>query len=90
MEENVSCTVTNASSNHIDVHILERNIPSWKITCFYGFPERSRRHESWNFLRYLAQVDQLPWCAFGDFNDLLHPTDKMGSNPHIQFLMDGF
>lgn len=87
---NISCSVTGSSANHIDVQILERNKPVWRITCFYGFPERSRRQESWNLLRSLSLVSQLPWCVLGDFNDMLFATDKMGTNPHPQFLLDGF
>ena len=89
-KRSVLCNVMIASSNHIDVHILERNIPSWRITCFYGFPERNRRHESWDFLRSLALVSQLPWCVFGDLNDLLYASDKNGHIPHPQSLMNGF
>lgn len=76
----VACRVGNVSNNHIDVEILEKNIPKWRLTCFYGYPERSRRRESWDFLMSLA----------GDFNDLLHAVDKMGKNAHPQYLMDGF
>lgn len=27
---------------------------------------------------------------FGDFNDLLYESDKMGNHPHPQNLMEGF
>lgn len=46
---------------------------------FYGFPERERRKASWDLLRHLSSVSQLPWCAFGDFNDLLFSSEKRGS-----------
>lgn len=38
---NITCTVIGSSSNYIDVHILERNVPAWRLTCYYGFPERA-------------------------------------------------
>lgn len=69
----------NSYINHIDVNLLERGNPIWRITCFYGFPfpERSRRKDSLDFLRSLDEVSPLPWCVFGDFNDLLCRSDKM-------------
>lgn len=80
----------NYSQNHIDVLFLHNNTTSWRLTCFYGFPERGRRSNSWDYIRSLASNSQLPWCIFGDFNDLLFATDKMGSIPHPPSLLEGF
>ncbi|KAH9670971.1 reverse transcriptase domain-containing protein [Citrus sinensis] len=33
----------------------------WRLTGFYGFPESSRRRESWDLLRLLAGSSNLPW-----------------------------
>lgn len=52
--------VVNASNNHIDVEFLEKNRPVWRLTCFYGYLERSRRRESRDFLRSLAAASPLP------------------------------
>lgn len=84
------CSVLNSSQNHIDLHVQEGSRGTWRLTCFYGFPERERRQESWDFLRSLASMSDLPWCIFGDFNDLLYISDKKGRHPHPQRLMDGF
>lgn len=89
-KSNVFCSVMGASNNHIDVEISERNVHAWRLTCFYGYPERNRRRESWEFLRSLATNSQLPWCVFGDFNDMLFVSDKAGKNPHPQSLLNGF
>lgn len=32
----------------------------------------------------------MPWCIFGDFNDLLYSTDKKGEHPHPTPLLSGF
>lgn len=48
----------------------------------YGFPKRSHRRESWNLLRTLARMLNLPWCVIGDFNDLLDAEDKRGRVDH--------
>ena len=63
---NVVCSVVDSSQNHIDIHVKEPNNGDWRLTCFYGFPERERRQASWNFIRSLASRSQLPWCIFGD------------------------
>lgn len=84
------CRVVDYSQNHIDLIIEEGNGVAWRMTCFYGFSEHERRQDSWNFLRMLASSSQLPWCIFGDFNDLLHSSDKKDKHPYPQRLMDGF
>ncbi|KAL8148089.1 hypothetical protein AgCh_005434 [Apium graveolens] len=35
-------------------------------------------------------MSSLPWCIWGDFNDLLYASDKKGIIPHPQVLLDGF
>lgn len=37
---------------------------------------RGRRCESWNILRMLAEISNLPWCVIGDFNDLMFDDEK--------------
>lgn len=83
-------SICDSSQNHINVQIIEGNNAIWRLTCFYGFPEREKRRESWDFIRYLAGQSQLPWCIIGDFNDLMYASDKNGTHPHPQWLLDGF
>lgn len=78
------------SQNHIDVHFIESNTPVWRLSCFYGFPERNRRKNSWDLIRLLANVSQFPWAIMGNFNDLLYSSDKKGRAPHPTSLTDGF
>ncbi|XP_074347397.1 uncharacterized protein LOC141686251 [Apium graveolens] len=89
-KHNVNCEVTGYSQNHIDVNFIENNVALWRLSCFYGFPERTRRKQSWDFIRLLADLSQIPWCIIGDFNDLLYVSDKWGSVPHPPSLMEGF
>ena len=35
------------SRNHIDVEVQMPNLPCWRFTGFYGYPEHHRRRESW-------------------------------------------
>ncbi|XP_031105286.1 uncharacterized protein LOC116010151 [Ipomoea triloba] len=62
----------------------------WRMTGFYGFPERSRRNASWDLLHTLACQSPLPWVVVGDFNDLLFQHEKRGGNPHPDNLLRGF
>lgn len=85
-----SCEISSFSRNHINVNVFENDSASWRLSCFYGFPERERRKDSWNLLRKLASLSTLPWCIHGDFNDLLYTADKRGNMPHPQNLLNGF
>lgn len=87
---NVKCQVSGYSQNHIDIQLLESDCVAWRLTCFYGYPERSKRKNSWDLIRQLAGVSQVPWLIVGDFNDLLHKSDKWELHDHPQSLMDGF
>lgn len=62
---NVRCFVVDYSQNHIDINVKESHSVMWRLTCFYGFPERERRQASWDFLRALASRSQLSWLIFG-------------------------
>lgn len=69
---------------------LSLNIPIWRLTYFYGFPERTRMRDSWELLKYLASKSNLPWCILGDLNDMVNETDKKGLHKHPQSLLEGF
>ncbi|KAJ9189741.1 hypothetical protein P3X46_000996 [Hevea brasiliensis] len=70
--------------------ISDNSHRDWRLTGFYGFPERGRRRESWNLLTNLAVASSLPWICIGDFNDLLVADDKRGGYAHPNHLYQGF
>ncbi|XP_019180182.1 PREDICTED: uncharacterized protein LOC109175373 [Ipomoea nil] len=78
------------SKNHVDVEVTLDNHPPWRMTCYYGFPKRSMRRESWELLKRLSMQSTLPWVVIGDFNDLLFQSEKRGNNPHPEGLLRGF
>lgn len=53
-KRNIEVVVTDASSNNIDVIFLKDGNHHWRMTCYYGFPERTGRREAWEFIQLLA------------------------------------
>uniref|UniRef100_A0A803NT91 Reverse transcriptase n=1 Tax=Cannabis sativa TaxID=3483 RepID=A0A803NT91_CANSA len=49
------------SNNHIEFLVESSEKGAWKLTSFYGEPERINRHRSWTLLRTLATDSTLPW-----------------------------
>ncbi|XP_037492746.1 uncharacterized protein LOC105643399 [Jatropha curcas] len=86
----VHLEVIRYSSHFIDMKIREAQGFIWRLTGFYGMPERSRRQISWNVLRSLAGLEHLPWLICGDFNDLMFAAEKKGRHPHPPCLLQGF
>lgn len=61
----------------------ENGSASWRLTLYYGFPERMRRKDAWDMIFRLSKISSLP-------NDLLYSSDKKGNHPHPGFFMEGF
>jgi hypothetical protein len=86
----INCRIVNYSRNFINMIVEERENEEWRLTCYYGFPERERRRDAWELLRNLRDMSDLPWCIIGNFNDLLSQEDKRGIHPHPNWLCNGF
>ncbi|GAU45339.1 hypothetical protein TSUD_84560 [Trifolium subterraneum] len=84
------CKIINYCRNFINMEVDDMEKGVWRLTCYYGFPERGRRRHAWDMLRNLRNMSPLPWCIIGDFNDLLSQEDKLGNNPHPNWLFSGF
>jgi hypothetical protein len=83
-KESVKCRVMNYSRNFINLIVDDDDERGeWRLTCYYGYPERNRRRLAWDLLRELRDMSTLPWCLIGDFNDLLSQEDKKGVLPHL-------
>ncbi|XP_019160471.1 PREDICTED: uncharacterized protein LOC109157045 [Ipomoea nil] len=88
--KNNTARLMSFSRNHIDVEVSMDSFANWRMTCYYGYPERTRRTESWELLKSLAPRSGLHWIMVGDFNDLMFQYEKSGGNPHPDNLLRGF
>jgi hypothetical protein len=65
------------SLRHINANITMSGMNwSWKLTCFYGHPNRLYQEESWNLLSHLSSFSSREWLCLGDFNDISNLTEK--------------
>ncbi|XP_019167877.1 PREDICTED: uncharacterized protein LOC109163583 [Ipomoea nil] len=87
----INLQVTAYCDNFIDTTLsLDVGAPVWRFTGYYGYPDKARRRESWQMLRNLAAQSTMPWVVMGDYNDLMHQTEKRGRAPHPPWCINGF
>nr|KYP45469.1 hypothetical protein KK1_032990 [Cajanus cajan] len=53
-KDTFNITITQANPNYINVNVKDRNNIYWRLTGFYGYPERRKRKDSWDLLRHLT------------------------------------
>ena len=73
----VNLHIQSYSHHHIDADVLHDGM-RWRITDFYGRPERGLHSHSCAFLRRLCSVRCLPWLVLGDFNEITSLEEKWG------------
>ncbi|XP_062114673.1 uncharacterized protein LOC133825790 [Humulus lupulus] len=76
--------------NHVDMEMSLDGHPRFRLTGFYGEPNRHLREDSWRKLRQLASASSLPWCLMGNLNNVLSNRDKRGGRPYPSWLINGF
>ena len=82
--------VDSFSKFHIDAIVNGGSEEAWQLTGFYSEPDKDKRVEGWNMLRMLQSRLEMPWCYFGDFNELLKVGDKRGGAPWSHNQMQQF
>lgn len=76
----VNVNVTSFSNHHIDAQVQTEGGSWMRCTGIYGHPEMAQKKHTWTLLRWLAGLSDNPWLCFGDFNEILHPNEKIGGN----------
>ncbi|XP_074347588.1 uncharacterized protein LOC141686452 [Apium graveolens] len=89
-KDQIQVNLQSMSINHIDVVISIPDMQTWRMTGFYGEPNRNHRRRTWELLRNLSRENNLPWCTIGDMNNILQQEDKRGGMSSPQWLLDGF
>ncbi|XP_028068804.1 uncharacterized protein LOC114271378 [Camellia sinensis] len=87
----VSVSIRNYSSGHVDAVVeSDGGIGNWRFTGFYGHPEVVKKWDSWELLRRLGGLDDLPWLVVEDFNEILLPSEKLGLGDRSRAQIDAF
>ena len=60
------------------MEVIQLDGITWRLTCFYGHPEKALRHRSWSLLRQLRPISDTLWLVIGDFNEIMRIDEKMG------------
>jgi hypothetical protein len=66
-------------TNYLDIRIDENSPKAWRITGIYGEPSADRKQLTWNYIRELHAMVDLPWVMLGDFNEILSNSEKEGA-----------
>lgn len=60
------------------------------VTRVYGHPETIHRPKFWNLLCSLGGRIDKPWLVFGDFNEILHVSEKWGGRARSKKQINDF
>ena len=90
-KEGTDIRFKSCSHSHIDVvvHGVGNGGP-WRAIGFYGHPDTSKRYTSWQLLETLNTQCNMPWLVCGDFNEIVHPDEKLGWKDRDATQMDAF
>ena len=90
-KEGAEVCFKSCSNSHVDVVVSEgKGAHPWRATGFYGHPDTGMRSQSWNLIKSLKRQCDMPWVIFGDFNEIVHPDEKLGWLDRDARQMEGF
>ena len=74
--EEMTLDVINFIDNRILAKVVKDDGFVWYLIGFYGWPEANEKRKSWALLSHLRSFIEGPWCCIGDFNAILHASEK--------------
>ena len=48
------------------------------VTANFAPAQNHEKHAFWNYLKSLNDILAFSWCILGDFNEMLHSSEKIG------------
>ncbi|GAA0138878.1 hypothetical protein LIER_00536 [Lithospermum erythrorhizon] len=63
--------ITSYSTHHIEVVLTDDNMDMWRFVGFYGHHKVTNRKNSWNLMRIVNSLSNVPTLFMGDFNEVL-------------------
>jgi hypothetical protein len=75
---------------YIDIRVVESETKIWRLTGIYGEPRWEDKYKTWDKLRQLKHINNLPWIVIGNFNEIIFSHEKEGGNVRPQHYMDVF
>ena len=89
-DSTLQINVQSYSPHHIDAEVVQAGGSTWRLTGFYGHPQRTMRSHSWNLLRHLHASQARPWLVLGDFNEIISLEEKWGGDDRSFHQMNAF
>uniref|UniRef100_A0A8R7VD44 Endonuclease/exonuclease/phosphatase family protein n=1 Tax=Triticum urartu TaxID=4572 RepID=A0A8R7VD44_TRIUA len=89
-KKEVPVSLRNKTKDLIDVFIGSGADNFWRFTGVYGEPKWADKHLTWQCLRELKAVCDMPWVVIGDMNDIMFSFEKEGGNARPSNFMTAF
>ncbi|KAG7572582.1 Reverse transcriptase domain [Arabidopsis suecica] len=83
-KQSVEVETLYSCQNYIDTKITAKG-RSFFATFLYGEPDMSKRLQVWNSLTTYTETRAEPWFLTGDFNDIIHSSEKRGGPPRTEW-----
>jgi hypothetical protein len=75
---NTTLDILGYSEYHIDASI-EGNVETpWRLTCVYEEARASERYRTWDTMKGIGSISDVPWLFLGDFNEVLNVDEHEG------------
>jgi hypothetical protein len=89
-KKEVVLSVRDKTENFIYVFIGAGQDNIWRFTGMYGEPRWENKHLTWQRLRELSLISDMPWLVMGDLNDILYQFEKEGGRTRAVNCMQAF
>lgn len=89
-KDEVVLDVINFTTNHILAKVIEEDGFIWYLIGFYGWSETNQKSKSWALLTHQLSFVDGPWMCIGNFNTILHSSQKLSRRPPPYNQMEEF